>query len=141
MCVNRLFERGYPLLCDRHYKLFYTQLDPLFYNLILFLILFFRHPNKARKITQILAVVAVSVGAFIHGTTVSFPAVSIPSICKSNATNNNTTINNNNINNNGSFTNNDAKTSSDIDDILGGMPFFVTDDDISLIGKKITLHK
>ena len=102
---------------------------------------FFRHPNKARKITQILAVVAVSVGAFIHGTTVSFPAVSIPSICKSNATNNNTTINNNNINSNGSFTNNDAKTSSDIDDILGGMPFFVTDDDISLIGKKITLHK
>jgi len=92
-----------------------------------------QHPNKARKITQILAVVAVSVGAFIHGTTVSFPAVSIPSICKSNATNNNTTINNNNINNNGSFTNNDAKTSSDIDDILGGMPFFVTDDDISLI--------
>ena len=88
-----------------------------------------------------MAVVAVSVGAFIHGTTVSFPAVSIPSICKSNATNNNTTINNNNINSNGSFTNNDAKTSSDIDDILGGMPFFVTDDDISLIGKKITLHK
>ena len=87
-----------------------------------------------------MAVVAVSVGAFIHGTTVSFPAVSIPSICKSNATNNNTTINNNNINSNGSFTNNDAKTSSDIDDILGGMPFFVTDDDISLIGKKITLH-
>lgn len=44
-------------------------------------------PQKARKITQILAVVAVSVGAFIHGTTVTFPAVAIPSILRSNGTN------------------------------------------------------
>ena len=73
-----------------------------------------RAPNKARKITQILAVVAVSVGAFIHGTTVSFPAVSIPSICKSNNTN---------------------RTEDD-----AFMPFFVTDNDIQYIGKKTKLQ-
>ena len=43
--------------------------------------IFCRAPKKARKWTQILAVVAVSFGAFIHGTTVSFPAVAIPSLC------------------------------------------------------------
>merc|ERR1711953_611263 len=32
-------------------------------------------PKKARKVTQIMAVVAVSVGAFIHGTVVSFPSL------------------------------------------------------------------
>jgi len=42
-------------------------------------------PKKARKVTQIMAVVAVSVGAFIHGTVVSFPAVAVPSIKASNA--------------------------------------------------------
>ena len=56
---------------------------------------------------------AVSVGAFIHGTTVSFPAVSIPSICKSNNTN---------------------RTEDD-----AFMPFFVTDNDIQYIGKNTRL--
>ena len=84
--------------------------------IVLFIFIFFhcRAPNKARKITQILAVVAVSVGAFIHGTTVSFPAVSIPSICKSNNTN---------------------RTEDD-----AFMPFFVTDNDIQYIGKKTKLQ-
>lgn len=65
-------------------------------------------PKKARKVTQILAVVAVSFGAFNHGTTVTFPAVAIPSIIKSNNTEN--------------------RTSED-----AFMPFHIYDDDISLI--------
>ena len=52
---------------------------------MLHLISFCRAPKKARKVTQIMAVVAVSVGAFIHGTVVSFPAVAVPSIKASNA--------------------------------------------------------
>ncbi len=70
---------------------------------------FFRAPNKARKVTQILAVVAVSVGAFIHGTTVTFPAVAMPSIIKSNGTN--------------------------LEDGDAVMPFHVSHNDVSLIGK------
>ena len=50
------------------------------------IISFCRAPKKARKVTQIMAAVAVSVGAFIHGTVVSFPAMARPSIEKSNAT-------------------------------------------------------
>ena len=87
---------------------------------------FFRSPNKARKVTQILAVVAVSVGAFIHGTTVSFPAVTIPSICKSNRTNHNVTeiepIE-------------EASGTSTITE-TAYMPFYVTDNDIAFIGMK-----
>ena len=60
--------------------------------------------------TQILAVVAVSVGAFIHGTTVSFPAVAIPSLKSSN---------------------NSADLRKPEDAF---MPFHVYDHDISLIG-------
>ena len=92
---------------------------------------FFRSPNKARKVTQILAVVAVSVGAFIHGTTVSFPAVTIPSICKSNRTNHNVTeiepIE-------------EASGTSTITE-TAYMPFYVTDNDIAFIGKKIDALK
>ena len=52
---------------------------------------------------------AVSFGAYIHGTTVVYPAVAIPSLKKSNGTN-----------------------QKDEDAVL---PFHITDDDISLIGK------
>ena len=69
-----------------------------------------RAPKKARKVTQILAVVAVSVGAFIHGTTVSFPAVAIPSLKNSNKS--------------------DNRSAED-----AYMPFHVYESDISLIGK------
>ncbi len=65
-------------------------------------------PKSARKITQVLAVVAVSFGAYIHGTTVVYPAVAIPSLKKSNGSN-----------------------QKDEDAVL---PFHITDDDISLIG-------
>jgi len=66
-------------------------------------------PKRARKGTQILAVVAVSIGAFIHGTTVTFPAVAIPSIIASNKSDN----------------------TSAVSDAF--MPFHVYDNDISLI--------
>jgi len=42
--------------------------------------------NEARNATQILAVIAVSFGAYIYGTTVVFPAVANPSLRKSNKT-------------------------------------------------------
>lgn len=51
----------------------------------------------------------MSVGAFIHGTTVSFPAVAIPSLKSSN--------------------NSDNRSAED-----AFMPFHVYDNDISLIG-------
>jgi len=66
-------------------------------------------PKRARKVTQILAVVAVSIGAFIHGTTVTFPAVAIPSIIASNKSDN----------------------TSAVSDAF--MPFHVYENDISLI--------
>lgn len=56
-----------------------------------------------------MAVVAMSVGAFIHGTTVSFPAVAIPSLKSSN--------------------NSDNRSAED-----AFMPFHVYEHDISLIG-------
>ena len=69
---------------------------------------------------------AVSVGAFIHGTTVSFPAVTIPSICKSNRTSHNETdiepIE-------------EASGTSTITE-TAYMPFYVTDNDIAFIGMK-----
>ena len=52
----------------------------------------------------------MSVGAFIHGTTVTFPAVAIPSLIKSN--------NSDNITVNDAF-----------------MPFHLYEDDVSLIGE------
>ena len=78
-------------------------------------IYFCRAPKRARKWTQILAVVAVSIGAFIHGTTVTFPAVAIPSIKASN-------------------------NSDNISAVDAFMPFHVYENDISLIGKT-PLHK
>ena len=48
--------------------------------------LFYSFQNEARNATQILAVVAVSFGAYIYGTTVVFPAVANPSLRKSNET-------------------------------------------------------
>jgi hypothetical protein len=74
----------------------------------------FRPARQARKVTQIMAVVAVSFGAYIHGTTVVYPAVAIPSLKKSNESGDNST---------------------DGDALL---PFHVTDDDISLIGNRST---
>ena len=59
-----------------------------------------------------MAVLAVSFGAYIHGTTVVYPAVAIPSLKKSN----------------GSVWSNETTE----DAVL---PFLITDDDISLIGK------
>ena len=76
--------------------------------------LFFRAPKRARKWTQILAVVAVSIGAFIHGTTVTFPAVAIPSIKASNNSDNISAVEPN---------------------MYAFMPFHVYENDISLIGK------
>ena len=89
----------------------------------------FSPPKNARKITQILAVVAVSFGAYIHGTTVVFPAVAIPSLKKSNAS--------------GTFyleslTNESSNETSSFEDAF--LPFSITDDDISLIGKSLFTH-
>jgi len=69
-------------------------------------------PKRARKWTQILAVVAVSIGAFIHGTTVTFPAVAIPSIKASNNSDNISAVEPN---------------------MYAFMPFHVYENDISLI--------
>ena len=65
-----------------------------------------------------MAVAAVSFGAYIHGTTVVYPAVAIPSLKKSNL----------------SVGLNDT---SDDDDGYNDavLPFHITDDDISLIGE------
>ena len=41
---------------------------------------------EARKFTQIIFVLAVSFGCFIHGTTVSYPSVLMPGLEKTNAT-------------------------------------------------------
>ena len=88
----------------------------------IFLLFFFRAPKRARKWTQILAVVAVSIGAFIHGTTVTFPAVAIPTIKASNSSDNKSVVDDKNV-------------------TLAYMPFHVDDNDISLIGKKnVLLH-
>ena len=46
------------------------------------------NPAQPRKFTQILAVLAMSFGCYIHGTTVAFPAVFVPSIVKANASRN-----------------------------------------------------
>ena len=62
-----------------------------------------------------MAVVAVSVGAFIHGTVVSFPAVAVPSIRASN----------------NSF--NNSEDSEEIDNNAAYMPFHVSEDYLSLI--------
>ena len=56
----------------------------MFYSNLIFFLFLFSPPKSARKVTQILAVVAVSFGAYIHGTTVVFPAVAIPSLKRSN---------------------------------------------------------
>jgi len=71
-------------------------------------------PKRARKWTQILAVVAVSIGAFIHGTTVTFPAVAIPTIKASNNSDNKSVVDDKNV-------------------TLAYMPFHVDENDISLI--------
>ena len=76
-----------------------------------------RAPKKARKVTQILAVVVMSVGAFIHGTTVTFPAVAIPSIISSNKSDNN-----------------QSTEPEPEEDEAAYMPFHVSHNDISLIG-------
>ena len=47
---------------------------------------YYSSQNEARNATQILAVVAVSFGAYIYGTTVVFPAVANPSLRESNTT-------------------------------------------------------
>jgi len=70
-------------------------------------IFYFRVSQQARKLTTILAVTAISFGAYIHGTTVAFPAVAIPSLKKSNMSEEDAPI----------------------------LPFHLTSDDISLIGK------
>ena len=66
--------------------------------------------------TQIMAVVAVSVGAFIHGTVVSFPAVAVPSIRASNDSFN-------------------ASEEIRLENNAAYMPFHVSEDYISLIGE------
>ena len=63
-----------------------------------------------------MAVAAVSFGAYIHGTTVVYPAVAIPSLKKSNL----------------SVGLNDTDDDDGYNDAV--LPFHITDDDISLIG-------
>ena len=110
---------------------------------------YFSPPKNARKITQILAVVAVSFGAYIHGTTVVFPAVAIPSLKKSNASGiiyieaTSSTNESDIANNESGIDESDAvyNKSSYFQDAF--LPFSITDDDISLIGKellKMTSH-
>ena len=93
---------------------------------LIILIILFSPPKSARKITQILAVVAVSFGAYIHGTTVVFPAVAIPSLKKSNASGTNYI----------ESLRGDSNESETYNFEDAFLPFSITDDDISLIGKQ-----
>ncbi len=74
-----------------------------------------RQPPKARVFTQILSVLAVSFGCFLHGTTVSFPAVFVPSLLKSNDSRG-------------------SNQSTDSSFFSGELPFYVYTDDEALIG-------
>jgi len=48
-------------------------------------------PQQARVFTQVLMVLAVSFGCFIHGTTVTFPAVFVPALLAANSSEKNAT--------------------------------------------------
>ena len=78
---------------------------------------------EARKFTQIIFVLAVSFGCFIHGTTVSYPSVLMPGLEKTNATK-------------AAAGNNSNSSSSSGDIFPETLPFFVYDDDISLMGEQ-----
>ena len=73
---------------------------------------------EARKFTQIIFVLAVSFGCFIHGTTVSYPSVLMPGLKKTNAS-----------------AGNSSNSSSSGDIFPETLPFFVYKDDISLMGE------
>ena len=81
-------------------------------------------PAEARKFTQIIFVLAVSFGCFIHGTTVSYPSVFMPGLERTNATKNNNNSRNSNSSNGGLFPDT--------------LPFYVYDEDISLMGERRT---
>ena len=65
---------------------------------------------------------AVSFGCFIHGTTVSYPSVFMPGLEKTNATKNNSSSNSSNSSSGGLFPDT--------------LPFYVYDEDISLMGER-----
>ena len=121
---------------------------------MLMIIYFISFQNEARNATQILAVIAVSFGAYIYGTTVVFPAVANPSLRKSNKT-----YWSSNATSYTSIHSNVSLTSSLPDDTLSYnstiipsmyaasnqpnstdayLPFLITDFDLSLVG---TLYK
>ena len=77
---------------------------------------------EARKFTQILVVLVVSFGCYIHGTTVVFPAVFLPSYLKSNGTWDS-------VEGNGSSV-------SNVSFFERPLPFYVDKQDEALIGKK-----
>ena len=79
---------------------------------------------EARKFTQIIFVLAVSFGCFIHGTTVSYPSVFMPGLMETNATKSNS-----------SNSNNSSSNSSSGGLFPDTLPFYVYDEDISLMGE------
>lgn len=85
-------------------------------------------PNQARKFTQILAVLAVSFGCFIHGTTVAYPALFLPSLRKSNGT-----IEPRNQSDDVAARDNDSSTSTAM--FPEKLPFYIYQEDESLIGE------
>jgi hypothetical protein len=94
-------------------------------------ILFFHfsppEPVEARKFTQILFVVAVSFGCYIHGTTVSYPSVFVPGLTATNATKRK---NDSSEGGNGS-----SSSSSWTEGLLPEtLPYYVYQEDIALIG-------
>ena len=97
------------------------------------LLLRFRPPEpvEARKFTQILFVLAISFGCYIHGTTISYPALLVYGLTKTNATDRRSDSHNG--------SDDDASNTTD-DDWGHGilpetLPFYVYKDDIALIGK------
>lgn len=119
---------------------------------------YFSFQNEARNATQILAVIAVSFGAYIYGTTVVFPAVANPSLRKSNKTywSSNATIYSSSIHSNVSSTSSlsdeslsynstvmpsSLAASSQPNSTDAYLPFLITDWDLSLVGKSINMKK
>ena len=87
----------------------------------------FRSHNDARKVTQILAVAAVSFGACIYGTTMAFPAVAKHSLESSNCT----------VNATGTLTEEDVAICSNNGTLeIAPLPFYINMDDLAYIGMR-----
>ena len=89
-------------------------------------------PVRARKFTQILFVVAISFGCYIHGTSVSYPSVLTIGLEETNKTERRAS--------NESADENDTEVVDYWGDGLfpEALPFFVYGDDIALIGAGVT---